>query len=113
MYIPGDYFSDPQAFLFTLVNTYNSSGKYPILDNRQAEAVYDSSFSLVVFGDNYLCSENCNQNTNNLSYVQDTNYATTAKGNKNTVYNGGRNFLCQEVEVYATIKMDQYKTYLF
>ncbi len=105
-FIPGQYFFDPQAFLFTLVNPYNTPGKHRI-NYRNPHAIYDERVYGPTFGAHDLhISDNCNSNTN--SHVHDAgSYYSTSLGNKNIVYESTTHFTCVEVEVYATIRTDQ------
>ncbi len=99
------YVYDPQAFIYSLVNPYNSPVKNGPITASSANQLYTGETYGPTWGNHDLhIADNCNQITN--SYVESNSFTSPAQGTRQTVYSA-RNFLVAEIEVYATISVDQ------
>lgn len=102
----GTYKSDPNSFIFSLVNKRTSPVKFRISHGYDSYSIYCSSHCGPTFGgghDLYI-SDNCNKNTSNYSNLghsfkhSQIVYGTTES---NTFLADSYNFQVQEIEIFA------------
>ena len=103
---------DKNAFIFSLVNSYNTTAKLMFDNSRSSDCSINSNSNQgAVFGNDLYIANNANSNTNSYSslgnyYYKNTLIATTQSyydfGSNSDVYlAGSRSFQVAEIEVYA------------
>ena len=105
------FVSDPNAFIFSLVNLDNKPFKAKCINSQRAAKIYSSNYGHYYgpcFGDeDIFISSNSNQNSSSYSNIG-TTYRNNAidQSKYPTILAGSYNFTTTEIEVYtkATLK---------
>ena len=93
------YQTDPNAFIFSLVNSFNISVKMNI--KQSYYAAYDSSYYGPTFGGGHDIYISDQSNTNTNSYSNIYSYEMPSFGYATSLLAGSYNFKTFEIEVYS------------
>ena len=94
-----DYKNDPNAFIFSLVNSFNKSVRMNVKQSRYA--VLPNSYYGPTFGDgpDIYISDQSNTNTDSSSFIY--SYEMPDFGSSSSLLAGGYSFTTSEIEVYS------------